>query len=503
MSLIIPDKRLDTEINCIKFPYRLDDFQINGIHGINNDANILITAHTSAGKSTLAEYAVAKSLSLNKKVIYTSPIKTLSNQKYYDFKKTIDNIGIITGDIKLNPEADCLIMTTEILRNKLDSDDPIFDDLHCVIFDEVHYFNDPDRGFVWEECLAKLPKNIILVMLSATIDKAEEFGKWICDLKEKDTYLIGTLFRPVPLTHYLYTDDHLLETYSSSNLNKVNLDKAYAFYKSKEKQSHKANTKGKLESISKYLNKRNLFPSIFFSFSRKKCNEYCSFLRSGSGFLTPDEKNEINKYLQQIFSTNLKIYKDLPSTVEIIECIKYGVAVHHSGLLPVQKEIIEILFLRGLIKILFATETFAVGVNMPTKTVVFTELSKYDGISEFPRVLRSDEFLQMSGRAGRRGKDDKGYVVYFPLKKIEDKSDIVRLYKGKPRKLVSQYNEKNNLLIRLMNNKKNIKDFYLSTMFGNEIKKTTIEIDDEINYLNGLLEKNIDFNLSIGKKHNR
>ena len=415
MLVIIPNKRLEYNNLCYEFPYRLDDFQMNGIYAFENNNNILITAHTSADKSTLAEYGIAKSLSLNKKVIYTSPIKTLSNRKYFDFKKRFGDIGIITGDIKLNPDANCLIMTTEILRNKLGQNDDYFDDVHCIIFDEVHYLNDPDRGFVWEESITKLNKDINLIMLSATIDKAEEFAQWIAEIKEKDIYLIGTKFRPVPLVHYVYEDNKLLNIYSEkSGINMKHLDKSIEHYKTYFKPTTL------VKNISNYLFKKQLYPSIFFSFSRKKCETYANMVKNGEGYLSFEEKKEVKLIIYKIFSTNLNYYKDLPSTMSIMELVNNGIAYHHSGLLPVQKEIIEILFQKGYIKFLFATETFSVGVNMPTKSVVFTELSKYDGISNH-RILRSDEYMQMSGRAGRRGKDEEGYVIYCPLGKIEQK----------------------------------------------------------------------------------
>lgn len=472
MSVIIPSERLEVENLCFQFPYRLDDFQMNGIYGIENNKNILITAHTSAGKSTLAEYAIAKSLSLNKKVIYTSPIKTLSNQKYYDFKEKFNNVGILTGDIKLNPEADVLIMTTEILRNKLDFELEEFNNTHCVIYDEVHYLNDPDRGFVWEESITKLPKHIILVMLSATIDKANEFANWICSLKEKDTYLIGTDYRPVPLNHYIYLDNQIVPINQHKiGVNQKNIDSIYTFYQ-KIKYG-----KQRLISLKKFLQKKELFPAIVFSFSRKKCLEYCQFLKFGEGLLNQEEKKEMQLIIHKVFSTNLHHYKDLPSTQLLLELMEYGVCIHHSGILPIQKELIEILFCKGLIKVLFATETFAVGVNMPTKTVIFTELSKFDGYNEGGRMLRYDEFMQMSGRAGRRGKDTEGFVIYLPMKKIEQKSDLLGLLKGRPAQLVSQYDESNNTFIRLLNQKTDIESFYEKSLYGSEVKKNQMFIE--------------------------
>ncbi len=464
MSLIVPTIRNEVSFTH-PFPYHLDDFQMNGCWGIENDKNVLITAHTAAGKTTIAEYTIALAVHLKKKVIYTSPIKTLSNQKFFDFKKTFADceIGILTGDIKLNPEADILIMTTEILRNKLDYEQESFGDIHSVIFDEVHYFNDSERGFVWEECITKLPKHILLVMLSATIDKANEFGEWIVKCRERDTLIIGTTWRPVPLHHYIYTNNDIkMIRHHRDGVFAKNIDECYCYY---DKQSITTN---RLISLTEYLRKNELFPSICFSFSRKKCFEYCRMMKRVNSLLTQEETKEMHIIVQKIFSTNLAYYRDIPSTLQLLEMIEYGTSIHHSGLLPIQKELIEILFSRGLIKFLFATETFAVGVNMPTRSVIFTELSKHD--KKGTRVLRYDEFMQMSGRAGRRGKDLEGYVIYCPLRPIEPKHEIISLLKGKSLKLVSQYNESANTFLRMLNTitYDEIRAFYKKTLYGLE-----------------------------------
>jgi superfamily II RNA helicase len=481
MSVIIPNSRLEVNNPVHQFPYRLDDFQSNGCYAIQNDNNVLITAHTAAGKTTIAEYAIALSIFLGKKVLYTSPIKTLSNQKYFDFETTFGNVGILTGDIKLNPEANIIVLTTEILRNKLDHELNQFADIHCVIFDEVHYFNDPERGFVWEECITKLPKHVLLVMLSATIDKAEEFANWVVSCRNRNCYLIGTNWRPVPLHHYVYTKDEItMVNKHKTGLLQQKLDQVYQYY------GQEKITKHRLLGLSSFLGKNNLFPAICFSFSRKKCVEYCTMLKRGTPYLSQEEIKKTKLIIHKVFSTNLHFYKEIPSTVELLEFLEHGLAIHHSGLLPIQKELVEILFSHGLIKFLFATETFAVGVNMPTKTVVFTELSKYDGSSDFPRILRYDEFMQMSGRAGRRGKDDQGYVIYCPLRNLEEKHLVIGLFKGRAAKLCSQYDEGANTFLRLLNTiseNEEITNFYKSTLFGMESVKHIGQIQAELEKL--------------------
>ena len=496
MSLIELTTR--NEVKFIhNFPYHLDDFQMNGCYGIENNKNVLITAHTSSGKTAIAEYAIALAIHLGKKVIYTSPIKTLSNQKFFDFKKTFANseIGILTGDIKLNPEAKILIMTTEILRNKLDYEQDSFADIHSIIFDEVHYFNDPERGFIWEECITKLPKHVLLVMLSATIDKANEFGEWVARCRERDTLLIGTTWRPVPLHHYIYThNDIKLIRHHRDGVFAKNIDECYCYY---DKQSITTN---RLVSLTEFLRKKELFPSICFSFSRKKCFEYCLMMKRINSLLTPEETKEMRLIVHKIFSTNLAYYRDIPSTLQLLEMLEYGTSIHHSGLLPIQKELIEVLFSRGLIKFLFATETFAVGVNMPTRSVIFTELSKHDG--KGARILRYDEFMQMSGRAGRRGKDPEGYVIYCPLRPIEPKHEIFSLLKGKSLKLVSQYNESANTFLRLLNTTTydEIGAFYKKTLYGSEQTMGVAYFEKEYAELEEALRMIPDVELSADEK---
>ena len=496
MSLIELTTRNEVKFTH-QFPYHLDDFQMNGCWGIETNKNVLITAHTSSGKTAIAEYAIALAVHLGKKVIYTSPIKTLSNQKFFDFKKTFANyeIGILTGDIKLNPEAKILIMTTEILRNKLDYEKDSFADIHSIIFDEVHYFNDSERGFVWEECITKLPKHVLLVMLSATIDKANEFGEWVARCRERDTILIGTTWRPVPLHHYIYThNDIKLIRHHRDGVFAKNIDECYCYY---DKQSITTN---RLISLTEFLRKKELFPSICFSFSRKKCFDYCLMMKRINSLLTPEETKEMRLIVHKIFSTNLAYYRDIPSTIQLLEMLEYGTSIHHSGLLPIQKELIEVLFSRGLIKFLFATETFAVGVNMPTRSVIFTELSKHDG--KGARILRYDEFMQMSGRAGRRGKDPEGYVIYCPLRAIEPKHEIMSLLNGKSLKLVSQYNESANTFLRLLNTTTydEIGAFYKRTLYGSEQTMGVVYYEKEYAELEEALQMIPDVELTADEK---
>ena len=428
MSVNIKVKKEDP-INTdppITFPYDLDTFQINAINSIESGNNVLVTAHTSAGKSTVAEYAIALAIKLNKKVIYTSPIKTLSNQKYFDFKKSYESVGILTGDVKQNPDAQVLVMTTEILRNMLFKNSDLINELFCVIFDEVHYINDTDRGHVWEETLIMIPNNIQIIMLSATIENSDMVCKWLL-FKNKNIDIVGTKFRPVPLSHNIYFNDELIKVMGNdkkfeSKLYSDNLEKFNIFFKKYISYIPYINTfVSKLEELS-------LMPCIFFSYSRKKCETYANMV--SKSLINHEERRDIenifNKYIKGIF----KNYERLEQTQELYKLLSKGIGFHHSGLVHPLKEIQEILFSKGLIKILFATETFAVGVNMPAKCVVFTEFTKFDGSINGFRYLNTSEYLQMAGRAGRRGKDTEGTVIYFPLKMVPSLSEIRSILTG-------------------------------------------------------------------------
>ena len=429
-----------------KFPFELDSFQKHAIVSMNNDQNVLVTAFTGSGKTLVAEYAIMKSLEKNKKIIYTSPIKSLSNQKFYEFKQKFPeaSLGIMTGDIKFNPFGNIIIMTTEILRNMLykqtgsdqgldhqvlDIDININKDIDTVVFDEIHYINDVERGKVWEECIILLPKHIKLVLLSATIDKAEEFASWLYQVRQREICLIPTFKRYVPLKHYFYL--HGSSKDGTTPLDTIGnklidiLDENGKFYKENyeklinvkrnfqkyiKKQHYSKN--GIFNPLVDFLVEKNLCPALFFVFSRAKCEQYA--LCVNKGLLDTKDQCLVEKIItQQLMKLpDYNKYLNLEQFIYLKKLLLKGVAVHHSGLIPVFKELIEILFSQKLVKVLFATETFAVGVNMPTKTVLFTELSKRDNSGY--RLLLTQEYTQMSGRAGRRGLDKVGYVIHLP-----------------------------------------------------------------------------------------
>lgn len=451
---------------AMEFKYPLDTFQQHAVAAISRDENVLVTAKTGSGKTFVGEYQIAHSLRKGGRVFYTTPIKSLSNQKFHDLKSEFPHasVGIMTGDMKFCPDAQIVIMTTEILRNLLfkqgSSTQSLgitanlsLDSLDAVVFDECHYINDRDRGAVWEETMILLPREINLVLLSATIESPELFASWLGELKKKPIHLISTQFRVVPLQHAVYQREEILTVmdnrekfYGDVYRNWLRWREADAKAGDKHKEKvaerrgggYEAPVVQRGDSIKAYKHQMNeliarlqetgLLPALFFVFSRKNCEKYAgnvehTLLDSSE---TAAVKHIIRFHLHRYGDTVAK----LPQYHTLAALLERGIAFHHSGLIPVLKEIVEILFGRGYVKLLFATETFAVGINMPTKTVVFTSFRKYDDESQGLRMLNTDEYIQMAGRAGRRGKDDKGLVLYMPDRAPEDMETVRRMMTG-------------------------------------------------------------------------
>lgn len=435
---------LATEYN---FP--LDPFQQHAIAAIHEGQNVLVTAKTGSGKTLVGEYLIHYTVAKGGRVFYTTPIKSLSNQKFNDLKKMFgqERVGIMTGDIKFNPDAQIIVMTTEILRNLLykqgTSTEHIgltaalsLKNLQAVVFDEVHYINDRDRGRVWEETMILLPPTVQLVLLSATISRPELFASWLGELKQIPCALISTLYRIVPLTHGILLGDQFQTLMDNKNIYHDDTYrrwlewrdkgiKAHEDFQRKVKEQRRSGYEGPVEGKTRptsfvhqmnetieKLEREKLLPALSFVFSRAGCERYADKVQA-----TLVDSSEAAK-INHIWDFHLHAYKEsletLPQAHKLKALALRGIAYHHSGLLPVLKEIIEILFTRGFIKMLFATETFAVGLNMPTKTVLFFGLEKYSDESMGLRPLRTDEYIQMAGRAGRRGLDPVGTVIYLP-----------------------------------------------------------------------------------------
>ncbi|GAB65675.1 DEAD/DEAH box helicase [Plasmodium cynomolgi strain B] len=507
----------------LSYDFELDDFQKRSIKHLNNFKHVFVAAHTSAGKTLIAEHAIAMSIKLNKKAIYTSPIKALSNQKYHEFKNIFKSVGIITGDIKMNVHANCIIMTTEILRNLLYINDNIINNIHCVIFDEVHYVNDNDRGFIWEESIIMLPPHVQILLLSATVPNYLEFADWVGFTKKKEIISISTKKRPVPLLHYIYAYDSIFQIMDEKNKiyssafkeiyikvrekeqasaathgghgsgshgghgggqakqapgakrnshdgkNKQqggggpgttpnnNQPMAYNEYcKQKRRQklfANEANMKTeiqKLQALIKKLEQDNKLPVVLFCFSRIKCETYAKSMPH-LNFLDNKHKSKVHLFIKESIAKLCTQDRELNQIKILTKLLEKGIGIHHSGLLPILKEIVEILFSKGLIKILFATETFAMGINMPAKSVVFTSIYKHDQLKK--RILTSSEYTQMSGRAGRRSSDKYGYVYIYCPDKIPDQVQLTEMLMQKAVSLKSKFKVTYNMILKLLINK--------------------------------------------------
>jgi superfamily II RNA helicase len=447
----------------------LSEFQVKAIDAIHQGYHVLITAHTGSGKTLPAEKAIEYFTGKGQTVIYTAPIKALSNQKYHEFTKKYPNlqVGIFTGDNKHNPSADVLIMTTEILQNKLIHPtashlDFNMDRVGCVIFDEVHYLDDEDRGTVWEKSIILLPQHIQMVMLSATIGKKEMFASWIEKIKERKVVICSTDKRVVPLMYYQFftanpkvidqTKDPALKRLLESKQNVLDtinddtMDKNRKCLRLLKEPTHR---KQVLNQLCMQLRQKEMFPCLCFVFSRKQVEELAQDITTPL-FEKNEKDYEIEPVCRQLLVsrlTNWKEYVALPEYRFYLDLLHKGIGVHHAGMLPVFREMMEILYDQKYIQLLFATETFAIGLNMPTKTVCFTSLYKHDGHSL--RTLYPHEFIQMSGRAGRRNIDPIGHVIlltnlYDPL----DAVSMKQLLHSAPKVLKSKFKIGYSLLLQ-------------------------------------------------------
>ena len=493
-----------------QFNFELSDWQKWAIWSIQTNYNTLVCAPTGSGKTLPAEYAIKYFNEKGKKVIYTSPIKALSNQKYHDFKHLFPEyeFGLLTGDIKENCEANNIIMTTEILKNNLSHTSTnglnfnidIEKEVGIIIYDEAHYFNDQSRGHIWEECFILQPDNIPMLLMSATIANPENFAEWLTTISSKETVLAMTNIRQVPLYHYSFS------TYLESSLKRMKDTSAIDFIKqhsnklielkdktfsteayntiSKLKQymyTHniRPSKKQVINKIVNYLIKNNLTPAICFIFSRKEVERFASMIQFN---LHKDHKKieQVNQECKKIIMKlpNYKEYLLLQEYTDLINLIERGIGIHHSGMIPIFREIVELMFDKGYIELLFATETFAVGLNMPTKTVLFTSLEKYSD-NGF-RYLYSHEYTQQAGRAGRRGYDDKGIVIHLTnLYDFPPVQDLKNIMSNKAQSLKSQFKFSYNLFLENIN--VSLDRITQDTMINDDIQKEVKYYTDENN----------------------
>ncbi|KAF2748213.1 antiviral helicase [Sporormia fimetaria CBS 119925] len=502
-----------------EYPFELDTFQKEAVYHLEHGDSVFVAAHTSAGKTVVAEYAIALAAKHMTKAIYTSPIKALSNQKFRDFRLTFDDVGILTGDVQIRPEASCLIMTTEILRSMLYRGADLIRDVEFVIFDEVHYVNDAERGVVWEEVIIMLPEHVTLILLSATVPNTYEFASWVGRTKKKDIYVISTPKRPVPLEHYLWgnkamfkivnADKKFLDNgWKDANDSIMGKDKVKAAPTNNGAGPPARGGRGGSERgqgqrggrgqqggqrgggqrgggqrgggppaqrgrgniartgrgggrttaaqdrniwvhLIQHLRNKELLPACIFVFSKKRCEENADAL-SNLDMCTAKEKSAIHMTIEKSLARLSPQDRELPQIRHLRDLLSRGIAVHHGGMLPIVKEVVEILFARSLVKVLFATETFAMGLNLPTRTVVFSGFRKHDGRSF--RDLLPGEYTQMAGRAGRRGLDTVGTVIIV-APGADEAPPVARLRQmmlGEPTKLRSQFRLTYNMILNLL-----------------------------------------------------
>jgi len=517
------------------YTYELHDFQKWCVEGVVTGNHVLITAPTGTGKTFGGEFALDYFHSKGKKTIYTSPIKALSNEKFYNFTKKYPHIsiGLITGDIKTNPDADVLIMTTEILLNKLyqiKSNSPVttssisFEmdietELGCVVFDEIHMINDESRGHVWEQSIMMLPPYVQIVGLSATLDDPERFAYWLetrgenVKFGDKEVFLTKKLIRSVPLIHYSFITatngvnklikDKALQEEIKKSINKpfVIQDENGVFndeqYKSTSKiltlfEKHDIRVKRQhvLNKVTEYLVEQEMLPALCYVFSRKQLEKCASELTTN--LLEFDSKVPyiVDRECEQIIRKlpNYEEYLHLPEYVNTVKLLRKGVGIHHAGLMPILREMTEMLFARGFIKVLFCTETMSVGINLPVKTTIFTDVKKFNG--EIIRQLYSHEYTQAGGRAGRLGLDKVGHVIHLNnlFRDVESTAYKIMM-NGKPQVLTSKFKISYNLLLNLIDiGDKNIVKFASRSMVTNDLDNQMKELYYKIVVLNGEID---------------
>ncbi|KAL8729550.1 MAG: hypothetical protein Q9166_004630 [cf. Caloplaca sp. 2 TL-2023] len=491
------------------WPFELDTFQKEAVYHLENGDSVFVAAHTSAGKTVVAEYAIALAAKHMTKAVYTSPIKALSNQKFRDFRQEFEDVGILTGDVQINAEASCLIMTTEILRSMLYRGADLLRDVEYVIFDEVHYVNDIERGVVWEEVIIMLPEHVTLILLSATVPNTYEFASWVGRTKKKEVYVISTPKRPVPLEHFLWADKamhkivdankkFLDQGWKDANVAMSGRDNVKAAAPADNAVTQRGGTSARRGDrgpaqrggglkpggqrgrgqpqrsvgniartgrgggrttaaqdrnvwvhLVQLLRKHELLPACIFVFSKNRCEQNADAL-SNLDFCTASEKSATHMIIERSIARLKPDDRILPQIKRLRELLSRGIAVHHGGLLPIVKEIVEILFAKTLVKVLFATETFAMGLNLPTRTVVFSGFRKHDGRNF--RELLPGEYTQMAGRAGRRGLDPVGSVIIVNQGSEEapPAATLKQMILGDPTKLRSQFRLTYNMILNLL-----------------------------------------------------
>lgn len=519
-----------------KFNYPLHIFQKWAIEGIVEGNHVLVTAPTGSGKSLPGEFALDYFHSLGKKTIYCSPIKSLSNQKFNDFTLKYPHIkvGIVTGDISCNPDADVIVITTEILLNKLyqlksqnqninssvSFEMDIQNELGCVIFDEIHFIGDESRGTVWENSIMLLPRHVQMVGLSATLDNPEKFAHWlenrgeINNNSDKIVYLTTKNKRAVPLIHYSFVTStqsvfktikdkatqeeirqfinkpHIIQD-QNNKFNDENFNKTLKMIKLFEKNEIYVKRAHALNQVTKYLTENEMTPAICYVFSVKKIEQCANEITTNLQEFDTKVPYIVDRECEQILRSKLPNYEEylhLPEYVKLVALLRKGIATHHSKMLPILKEIVEIFFAKGYIKLLFATESVAIGLNLPVKTCIFTDINKHDGSCQ--RILQGHEYVQAAGRSGRLGLDKIGHVIHMNnLFRNVDSANYKQMMNGKPQALISKFKISYNLLLNLLDiGDTNLTQFASKSMTTGDINNQMKEINSKITTLQSELD---------------
>ena len=449
------------------FDFPLDDFQISGCHSLESGRGVLVAAPTGAGKTVVGEFAAFLAMKQGKKCFYTAPIKALSNQKFADFKTMFGeaNVGLLTGDTSINSEARIVVMTTEVLRNMIYADSRTLENLQFVVMDEVHYLADKFRGAVWEEILIHLPESTQVASLSATVSNAEEFGDWLNEVRG-NTDVIVSENRPVPLYQHVLFNNRLLDLFVDDgrvNPEIVRLEKESYRSARGAPSVHKSRNSGRNSGwndrgpsvkqltrpdVIEKLDREGLLPAITFIFSRNACSAAVhQCLVAGIRLTNAEERSAIREVVFRATSNIPEEDLVVLGFSEWLDGLERGIAAHHAGLLPSFKETVEELFQRGLVKCVFATETLALGINMPARTVVLEKLVKWNG--EAHVAISPGEFTQLTGRAGRRGIDIEGNAVILWSKEI-DSGSVAGLASTRTYPLKSSFKPTYNMTINLI-----------------------------------------------------
>ena len=417
------------------YPFPLDDFQVAAYDTLLNGESVMVAAPTGTGKTIIADAGIYDAFKRAGRVFYTTPIKALSNQKFRDLSAIYgDEVGLLTGDVSENRDARVLVMTTEILRNMLLQAPWEVDDVESIIFDEIHFLADPERGTTWEEAIILCPEHIQLICLSATVSNAPEIAAWI-SRTHRPIRLITHTQRAVPLALYYFIDQELHEVVDHTGA--LVRDFPHTGGEARRSPSRTGrNAREKVDpgmeepqphEIIDALTRGDMLPVIYFLFSRADCQSFAERLAvMRPGLVTPEQRGRIDAILDSYSAALRPEDRELTQVALITDLARKGIGFHHAGLLPVLKQLVEVLFTRGLMQVVFATDTLALGVNMPARSVVIGRMSKWDGRRR--RTLIANEFQQMAGRAGRRGMDAYGHVLvpYSPWISFRDMLEVAR-----------------------------------------------------------------------------